>query len=299
MKALPNAIPMRQRFPRLRLHLTYKLLLAICLQVMACLALPPPWYRLSSAGYIALGLVMIFGLGDPVEQLRFGATSRRLFKLLGWGALGSSVMWYLTPVQLRESGLPLLILWALFSLWSATRLIRGVALERRVGNDVLRGCVAGYLMLGLAGGLICAALETIQPNSFSNVDFTASVITSEADVYPVWSVNFVRLNYFAFVSLTTAGYGDITPLTPVAQMISVSLAIVGTFYIAAVMGLLVSRFSARESLQDAESAITQEPVLPSVQAPQFPKPRLRLSSPKQPPVADPPPGNGPPEGDSA
>ncbi|QNI71002.1 potassium channel family protein [Cyanobium sp. NS01] len=289
----------RRRTRLLRLHLTYKLLLGTCLQVMVCLALPPPWYRLSSAGYLGLGVVMILGLGEPVEQLRFGETPRKLFKLLGWGALGTALLWYLTPVQLRQSGLPVLILWALFSLWSAVRLIRGLALERRVTPDVLRGCIAGYLMLGLAGGLICAALETIQPNSFSNASFPAAVLTGEDQIYPVWSLNFVRLNYFAFVSLTTAGYGDITPLTPVAQMISVGLAIVGTFYIAAVMGLLVSRFSTSTWVQEPEQPIPQEPVLPAVQAPQFPQPRLRLSSPRQPPAVDPPPDNGPPEGDSA
>lgn len=279
----------RQRTRLLRLHLTYKLLLGICLQVMACLALPPPWYRLSSLGYIGLGVVLILGLGEPVERLQCGATPRRLFKLLGWGALGSALLWYLTPVPLGQSGLPVLILWALFSLWSAVRLIRGLALERRVTPDVLRGSVAGYLMLGLAGGLICSALETIQPNSFSNVSFPAVITTSADQVYPVWRLNFVRLNYFAFASLTTTGYGDITPLTPVAQMISVGLAVVGTFYIAAVMGLLVSRFSASEWVHEPESPLPLEPVLPSVQAPHFPKARLRPPTPKEPPAADTPP----------
>lgn len=279
----------RQRTRLLRLHLTYKLLLGICLQVMACLALPPPWYRLSSVGYLGLGVVMILGLGDPMEQLRVGATPRKLFKLLGWGALGTALLWYLTPVPLRQSGLPVLILWALFSLWSAVRLIRGLALERRVTSDVLRGSVAGYLMLGLAGGLICAALETIQPDSFSNASFPAVIATNDDQVYPVWSLNFVRLNYFAFASLTTTGYGDITPLTPVAQMISVGLAIVGTFYIAAVMGLLVSRFSSSEWVHEPESPLTQEPVLPSVQAPHFPQARLRPLPPKEPPAVEPPP----------
>ena len=58
---------------------------------------------------------------------------------------------------------------------------------------------------------------------------------------PVWQLNFVRLNYFAFVSLTTVGFGDIAPLTPQAQMASVSVSVIGTLYLAVVMGLLISR----------------------------------------------------------
>ena len=59
----------------------------------------------------------------------------------------------------------------------------------------------------------------------------------------------MRLNYFAFVSLTTMGYGDVTPQTPQAQMVSVAIATAGTFYVAAVMGVLISRLTVQESQQ--------------------------------------------------
>ncbi|MDP4707232.1 MAG: potassium channel family protein, partial [Cyanobium sp. MAG_237] len=64
---------------------------------------------------------------------------------------------------------------------------------------------------------------------------------------PVWGLNFVLLNYFAFVSLTTMGYGDVIPESPLAQMVSVAIAIAGTFYVAAVMGVLISRLTVQES----------------------------------------------------
>jgi hypothetical protein len=111
---------------------------------------------------------------------------------------------------------------------------------------VLQGALAGYLMLGLAAGLLCCALETIDPNSFSNVSLTAQDLGQSS---PVWGLNFVRLNYFAFVSLTTMGYGDVTPQTPQAQMVSVAIATAGTFYVAAVMGVLISRLTVQESQQ--------------------------------------------------
>jgi hypothetical protein len=52
-----------------------------------------------------------------------------------------------------------------------------------------------------------------------------------------------RIYYFAFVSLTTVGYGDIVPTTPTAQMASVALSIAGPLYLAVVMGLLISRYT--------------------------------------------------------
>jgi len=189
---------------------------------------------------------MIRGLGNPTGSLQFGTVPRRLFKGLGVAAIAVGVLWYLTPLELRSTGIPVIALWALFSGWSAIRLIRGLAQERRVSDVVLRGALAGYLMLGLAAGLLCCALETIDPASFSNVNLSVQDLGHSS---PVWGLNFVRLNYFAFVSLTTMGYGDVIPESPQAQMVSVAIAIAGTFYVAAVMGVLISRLTVQESQQ--------------------------------------------------
>jgi hypothetical protein len=68
----------------------------------------------------------------------------------------------------------------------------------------------------------------------------------------VWALDFVELNYFAFVTLTTTGYGDIHPVSAQAQMLCVIVAIAGTVYLAMVMGLLISRYTARGVEDDLE-----------------------------------------------
>ncbi|MEB3327068.1 MAG: potassium channel family protein [Synechococcus sp.] len=238
---------------------SYGQLLSVCLLVLASFTLPQPWNRLSSLGYVGLAVVMIRGLGNPSGPLQFGPLPRRLFKGLGWAAVAAGLLWSFTPLELRSTGVSVIALWALFSGWAAIRLIRSLALELRVSDAVLRGALAGYLMLGLAAGLLCCALETIDSASFSNVLLPAGQIPNapspEGQLLaeqmsrstPVWALNFVRLNYFAFVSLTTMGYGDVIPQTPQAQMVSVAIAIAGTFYVAAVMGVLISRLTVQES----------------------------------------------------
>lgn len=221
-------------------HRGYLQLLAVCLLVLVAFTLPFPWNRLSSPGYLLMGLVMIRVLGDPGGELCLGPQPRRLFRALGVAALAVSMAWKLLPLEQRGSAVPVILLWGLFSLWSAIRLVRLLALERVVNGPVLRGALAGYLMLGLAGGLLCAALESLAPESFSQGGLTAA---AEGNDVPVWHLNFIRLHYFAFVALTTTGFGDVAPQTPQAQMLSVAIAIAGTFYLAAVMGLLIGRIS--------------------------------------------------------
>jgi voltage-gated potassium channel len=226
-------------------HRHYRHLLAICLALLVSLSLPAPWSRLSSLGYLALVGTML----QTLAPRNRGAPSFVPYRLLGLAVLTSGVIWYLTPVGMRGSGIPLLVLWSLFSCWSALRLILTLAQEQRVSSDVLQGALAGYLMLGLSGGLIFAALETIQPGSFTHGGVSFDLGAGQLDLASIsqrqiWHLNFVRLNYFAFVSLTTTGYGDVLPVRTLAQMGSVAIAVAGTFYLAVVMGLLISRFSA-------------------------------------------------------
>jgi voltage-gated potassium channel len=225
-----------------RRHRSYLQLLTICVLQMVLFTLPSPFNRLASIGYLVLGLVLVRVLGHPEVDPGGGVSGRRLFRGLGLAALGVSLLWYLTPLELRRTALPLIVLWGVFSLWSAVRLMRCLALEHTVNGAVLRGALAGYLMLGLTGGLLCAALETLAPGSFDGVALLRPGIIQAA---PDWHLNFVRILYYAFITLTTTGFGDVTARSPQAEMLSVAIAVSGVFYLTAVLGLLISRYSAQ------------------------------------------------------
>jgi hypothetical protein len=57
---------------------------------------------------------------------------------------------------------------------------------------------------------------------------------------------FNLFSYYSFVTLTTLGYGDIVPLTPVTQAWVAMEAGAGQFYIAIIIARLVSSYSQRE-----------------------------------------------------
>jgi hypothetical protein len=56
-------------------------------------------------------------------------------------------------------------------------------------------------------------------------------------------IDYVHFIYFSLASLTTVGFGDITPITPPTRLASLALSVLGPLYIAVVLGVLISRFS--------------------------------------------------------
>jgi hypothetical protein len=53
--------------------------------------------------------------------------------------------------------------------------------------------------------------------------------------------------YFSFVTITTLGYGDITPVTEVAKAITVLEAVVGQLYLVVAVAWLVGMYVSKKS----------------------------------------------------
>jgi hypothetical protein len=93
-----------------------------------------------------------------------------------------------------------------------------------VNEDVLAGSVCVYLLFGLVFGLVYSLVNMIEGNAFTTIDNEA--------------LFFSDLVYTSMVTLTTVGYGDIVPRTPIARSLSTFQALLGQFYLA----ILVARF---------------------------------------------------------
>ena len=187
-------------------------------------------------GYSLIALLLTQVMVQPHEQPSW---SRRLYRGLGLLSVGTMWIWLLTPLELIYSGVPLALSWSLLVGWSVIRLVKRFALEPKVNEALLMGATAGYLHIGLTAGLVMSALETIQPGSFEPLLLQAA---EEGSVLAAAQA-FSALNYYAFVCLTTVGFGDISPMLPLARMVSVATSITGPLYLAAVMGVLIGRFA--------------------------------------------------------
>ena len=212
-----------------------KLLLLFTVIAMVGFGIPRLlWATHLGYSLIALLLTQVMTRGEP-EPI----WNRRIYSGLGLVSVATMWLWLLTPLELINSGVPLALSWSLLVGWSVIRLVKRFAVEPRVNDALLMGATAGYLHIGLTAGLVMSALETIQPGSFEPLVVDA---VEQGSVLAAAEA-FSTLNYYAFVCLTTVGFGDISPMLPLARMVSVTTSIAGPLYLAAVMGVLIGRFA--------------------------------------------------------
>jgi hypothetical protein len=118
-------------------------------------------------------------------------------------------------------------------------IIKEVLGSMRVTFDVISGALCGYLLIAFTWGLIYQVIELLWPGSFrlggEVMSFNESV--SLADQY--WAA----LNYFSFVTITTLGYGDVTPVSSPASSLAVLEAVLGQFYLVVLVAWLVGRYT--------------------------------------------------------
>ena len=98
------------------------------------------------------------------------------------------------------------------------------------GDDVL-GAVCGYILAAGCFAHVYALTELAIPGSFS--------VVQESEALRDTHSRTALFNYFSMVTLTTMGYGDVTPLRPPATAIASIEAVFGQFYIAIVVAQLV------------------------------------------------------------
>lgn len=121
----------------------------------------------------------------------------------------------------------------------AAIVLQAVFAPGRFTNHRIRGAVVFYLNLGLMFAFVHRIVAELAPDAYK-------------DLPPIEHVAAFRaaLDYFSFITLTSVGYGDITPIHPVARALCTLEAAMGqllpTVLIARVMTIALQTSGAEE-----------------------------------------------------
>jgi voltage-gated potassium channel len=103
--------------------------------------------------------------------------------------------------------------------------------NREASADSLVGAIFGFFVIAAACALLFRQMEAAHPGSFR--------LPEGGDLD-------TQMLYFSLITVTTAGYGDITPVTPVAQISAALEAALGTLYLAILIGRIVGELAPRQ-----------------------------------------------------
>ncbi len=106
-----------------------------------------------------------------------------------------------------------------------------------VTMEVLCASIAVYLMLGLTWTVAYWLVDQVTPGG-------AFSFNTERGVH---SMNGFTGFYFSFITLSTVGYGDITPVSQAARWLAAMEAMTGLLYVAVLIARLVSLYSRAKS----------------------------------------------------
>ncbi|WP_448548982.1 potassium channel family protein [Thalassotalea fusca] len=129
-----------------------------------------------------------------------------------------------------------LVLMLIFFILTGYQTAKQVLFTGRITHNKILGAICLYMLLGLIWALCYTLLELSLPNAFRGLSAN-----------PAWYELLPTFVYFSFVTLTTLGFGDITPNIPLGQFLVYMQAVVGQLYLAILVASLVgSRLSAMQ-----------------------------------------------------
>ncbi len=104
-------------------------------------------------------------------------------------------------------------------------ILRHIFKQKEVTLETIYGAIVVYILIGLLWVFFYKLTEILHPGSFS---VAADIAASKKAMY-----------YFSFITLTTLGYGDITPVSDPAKSLAMLEAVVGQMFIAVLIARLV------------------------------------------------------------
>ena len=203
------------------------LTIAVCILIFFVFALYPMievgvirrfWLDIIFAAFLAMGAVFVF---EPRPIVR-------LFLVFLGAAVTVSLIEHFYESPLLSAFRSLLVMLAT-GLLGALLLAR-VMRDGRMNFNRIMGAIGSYLLLGVVFTQAYRLLAGFVPGAFA-------IAGTPADFDAISQ----KLSYYSFITLTSTGYGDITPVHPYARSLATMEALAGNLFLAVLVARLVGQ----------------------------------------------------------
>jgi hypothetical protein len=184
--------------------------------------------------YVALGGALCLGAWSLSRDRWFFLLAVSVTSL----AVVCSIVAYMTGNALANS--LVLSLEIVFWVVSAYFVGRHVLAPGRVDLNRIAGGICIYMIAATVWAFAYTLVEQLSPNAFNGLGSA----TFEGQL--------AEMLYFSYVTLTTLGYGDVTPAHPVTRWLVQTQAVFGQLYIAIMIATLVGMWIADATRNNAK-----------------------------------------------
>lgn len=179
----------------------------------------------------------------PINMLILGVASVGVFIEKGrWKNHVRNMLFLLVlglPISLPFLGnLPhymqvLSLIYTVFFAFIFWEVIKFLVKPSYINIDIISASACGYLLLIEISTFLMQTLFYGNPSAFKGIDSTSPAAT------------YVDLVYFSAITITSIGFGDITPNTHYTKLLAAFWGIAGQFYSVILVGILISKFSSK------------------------------------------------------
>jgi len=136
---------------------------------------------------------------------------------------------------------------AAFLVFAVAVILRDILGRRAINGDDVLGAIVGWVLMGLMWGHFYALTDRLVPDSFSVAPTIAGQLSE-------WHSRRALFDYFSFTTLTSLGYGDITPTRAPAYTLAWLEVMFGGFYMAIIVAQLVGLKLAQATGSDGRAS---------------------------------------------
>jgi hypothetical protein len=218
--------------PKLRWNASQNFwLLLICL-ILTTVVVPVVEGPKVSAVLNLIGFSTIYLTGLLANRRRpavfYSALSLAVVGLVsGWGNL----FFEATPVFVTRHAVA-----EIFFAMTAAMILIAIFKDYTGSMNAVVGAICVYLLLGLAWADLYSAIDELEGGAFVFSTEQAIAISPSG----AHRTSVTEWLYLSFVTMSTLGYGDVIPKTPLSQTAAWTQAVVGQLYLAALVARLIS-----------------------------------------------------------
>jgi len=122
-----------------------------------------------------------------------------------------------------------------YNLFIVVFMVRHIAKSAKVNVSIIINSINGYLLMGILGAVLLTIAEILRKLIY-HLD------TGAINFAGGTAQGFHDFLYFSFITLTTLGYGDVTPVSALAKSLTIVIAVTGQLYMTILIAMLVGKF---------------------------------------------------------